>query len=90
MSAMDGLASASKLIETAAKWGHSAIAITDHGVAQAFPEAMESAKKHNIKIIYGMEGYLVDDGIPIVVNGEGKTLDDSFVVFDIETHRIFK
>lgn len=85
MSAMDGITSASKLIETAAKWGHSAIAITDHGVAQAFPEAMDASKKNNIKVIYGMEGYLVDDGVPIVLNGEGKTLDDSFVVFDIET-----
>lgn len=85
MSSMDGLTSASKIIARAAKWGHSAIAITDHGVAQAFPEAMDAAKKHKIKAIYGMEGYLVDDGIPIASNSRGKSFEDKFVVFDIET-----
>lgn len=85
MSSMDGLVSASKLIGRAAKWGHSAIAITDHGVAQAFPEAMDAGKKHNIKIIYGMEGYLVDDGVPIVWNARGRSFKDTFIVFDIET-----
>ncbi|MEG0772313.1 PolC-type DNA polymerase III [Clostridium sp.] len=85
MSSMDGLTSAGKLVARAAKWGHSAIAITDHGVAQAFPEAMEAGKKHNIKLIYGIEGYLVDDGVPIAINSRGKTFNDTFVVFDIET-----
>lgn len=85
MSSMDGLVSASKLIGRAAKWGHSAIAITDHGVAQAFPEAMDAGKKHNIKIIYGMEGYLVDDGVPIAWNARGRSFKDNFIVFDIET-----
>ncbi|MBZ9635813.1 PolC-type DNA polymerase III [Clostridium sp. FP1] len=85
MSAMDGMTPTSKLIERAAKWGHCAVAITDHGVVQAFPEAMDAAKKNNIKIIYGVEGYLVDDGVPIVINNENETLDDCFVVFDIET-----
>lgn len=85
MSSMDGLTSASKLITRAAKWGHSAIAITDHGVAQAFPEAMDAAKKNGIKAIYGMEGYLVDDGVPIAWNSRGKFFEDRFVVFDIET-----
>ena len=59
MSAMDGLTEVSKLVETAERWGHNAVAITDHGVVQAFPEASHVAK--NIKIIYGCEGYLVDD-----------------------------
>ncbi|MCB2355473.1 PolC-type DNA polymerase III [Clostridium estertheticum] len=85
MSAMDGISPASKLVERAAKWGHSAVAITDHGVVQAFPEAMDAAKKNKIKVIYGVEGYLVDDGVPIVINNKGETLDDRFVVFDLET-----
>ncbi|MBK5240912.1 PolC-type DNA polymerase III [Clostridium sp.] len=85
MSAMDGISPASKLVERAAKWGHKAVAITDHGVVQAFPEAMEAAKKNKIKIIYGVEGYLVDDGVPIVINNHNENLDDSFVVFDLET-----
>ncbi|KAA8675026.1 PolC-type DNA polymerase III [Clostridium sp. WLY-B-L2] len=85
MSAMDAVSSASSLIERAARWNHRAIAITDHGVVQAYPEAMEAAKKNNIKVIYGIESYLVDDGVPIVINGEGKTLDDTYVIFDIET-----
>ena len=85
MSAMDGLVSPTNLISTAARWGHKAIAITDHGVAQAFPEAMEAAKKNNIKVIYGMEGYLVDDGVPIAIDADDKNLEDTYVVFDIET-----
>ncbi len=62
MSNMDAVVSASTLIQTAAKWQHPAIAITDHGVVQSFPEAMKAAKKHKIKVIYGMEGYLVENG----------------------------
>ncbi|NLP41878.1 MAG: PolC-type DNA polymerase III [Veillonellaceae bacterium] len=63
MSNMDAVVSAKKLITTAAKWGHDAIAITDHGVVQAFPEAHEVAEKAGIKVIYGMEGYLFDNDI---------------------------
>lgn len=85
MSSMDAVTSASKLIERAAKWGHPAIAITDHGVVQAYPEAMDAAKKHGIKLIYGMEGYLVDNGVPIVINSNNQNIDDIFVVFDLET-----
>jgi DNA polymerase-3 subunit alpha (Gram-positive type) len=70
MSRMDGLSKIDRLIERAAKWGHPAIAITDHGVVQAYPEARAAAKKHGIKLILGIEGYLVDEfkrekGLPI-------------------------
>jgi len=61
MSDMDGVSDAKALIRQAEKWGHPAIAITDHGVVQAFPEAMHAAEKAAIKVIYGCEGYLVDD-----------------------------
>lgn len=63
MSNMDAVVSVKNLISTAAKWGHPAIAITDHGVVQAFPEAHEVAKKSDIKIIYGMEGYLIESDL---------------------------
>ncbi|MBZ4663511.1 MAG: PolC-type polymerase [Caloramator sp.] len=85
MSGMDGVSSATKLIQRAKEWGHKAIAITDHGVVQAFPEAMDAAKKYGVKVIYGVEGYLVDDGEPIVYNPKDCSLDGEFIVFDIET-----
>jgi DNA polymerase III subunit alpha, Gram-positive type len=85
MSAMDGISSTSDLIKRAKEWGHSAIAITDHGVVQAFPEAMEASKKHGIKVIYGVEGYLVDDGEPLVIFAQHQPLNGEFVIFDIET-----
>ena len=85
MSSMDAICSAKSLIERAAKWGHPAIAITDHGVVQAFPEAMGAAKKNGIKVIYGVEGYLVEDEVPIIKDANDKPLSQSFVVFDIET-----
>ncbi|ENK1241954.1 PolC-type DNA polymerase III [Clostridium botulinum] len=85
MSAMDGMTPVSELVKRAAKWGHKAVAITDHGVVQAYPDAMNAAKKSNIKVIYGIEAYLVDDGVPIVSKAEDKTIEDTFVVFDLET-----
>ncbi|MCT4618655.1 MAG: PolC-type DNA polymerase III [Marinisporobacter sp.] len=85
MSAMDGVSSTKSLVKRAKDWGHSAIAITDHGVVQAFPEAMDAAKKHDIKVIYGVEGYLVNDGEPIVINSNDKEINQCYVVFDIET-----
>ncbi|GAA0176884.1 PolC-type DNA polymerase III [Clostridium sediminicola] len=85
MSSMDAITPTSKLVERAAKWGHKAIGITDHGVVQAFPEAMDAGEKHNIKILYGVEAYLVDDGEPIAIKCDKKTINDVFVVFDIET-----
>ena len=61
MSSLDAVTQVDKVIETAARWGHSAVAITDHGVLQAFPEAHNAGKKFGVKIIYGLEGYLVED-----------------------------
>lgn len=60
MSAMDGLVEVEQLMYRVAQWGHGAVAITDHGVVQAFPEAYAAGKKHGVKVIYGMEGYLID------------------------------
>ena len=85
MSAMDGFCSASQLIKRAKDWGHKAIAITDHGVVQAFPEAYETSKKTGVKVLYGVEGYFVNDGAPIVFNEGRFSFDDEIVVFDIET-----
>ena len=85
MSAMDSVAKTDELIKTAAKWGHKAIAITDHGVVQAYPDAYDAGKKNGIKIIYGMEGYLMGDDTKIAYNEKEMSLDGDFVVFDIET-----
>jgi DNA polymerase-3 subunit alpha (Gram-positive type) len=85
MSAMDGFCPASQLIKRAKEWGHKAIAITDHGVVQAFPEAYETAKKAGIKVLYGVEGYFVNDGAPLVLNATARSLMEDMVVFDLET-----
>ncbi len=84
MSAMDGIADAKSYIKTAMRWGHQAIALTDNGVAQAFPDAM-SAAGDDIKVIYGIEGYMIDDEMVIIDQLKPYQLSDSFVVFDIET-----
>ena len=85
MSSMDGMVPVGELVSRAASWGHKAIAITDHGVVQAFPDAMNAGKKNGIKIIYGVEAYLVDDDTDTIVNANDRELDQTFVVFDIET-----
>ncbi|MDR5658225.1 PolC-type DNA polymerase III [Serpentinicella sp. ANB-PHB4] len=85
MSAMDGMSTTKQLIKKAAEWGHKSIAITDHGVVQAYPEAMDAGKKNNIKIIYGIEGYFVNDQISTQQFNDQRSFDDEFVVFDIET-----
>jgi len=89
MSDMDGVAEVKALIQRAHEWGHPAIAITDHGVVQAFPDAnnfLRSLKKDDpFKVIYGVEGYVVDDLTEIAVSATDQTLDDTYVVFDIET-----
>ncbi|MBE7041978.1 MAG: PolC-type DNA polymerase III [Ruminococcaceae bacterium] len=85
MSAMDALAPAKDLVKTAIKWGHKAIAITDHGVLQSFPLAFKAAGDSDIKIIYGVEAYLVNDTLDIVSGVKDATLSDTFIVFDLET-----
>ncbi len=93
MSALDAVTPASKLIERAAKWGHKAIAITDHGVAQAFPEAMNTANKLkknkdnpiDIKIIYGVEDYFVDDSLRVVTGKASEPIEGDIIAFDLET-----
>ncbi len=86
MSAMDGMASPTDLINMAAKWGHPAIAITDHGVVQAFPEAFGAAKKAGIKLIPGCEAYLIDDTVELVKGVDDRLLAGTkYVVFDVET-----
>lgn len=86
MSDMDAVVDVKTMIKRAKSWGHKAIAITDHGVVQSFTEAAHCLDKDDdFKIIYGMEGYLVDDVKDIVENDKGQSLDDACVVFDIET-----
>lgn len=86
MSDMDGVSEVKDLIKQAKAWGHKAIAVTDHGVVQAYPDASHSLDKGDpFKVIYGLEGYLVDDTKEIVVDPKGQSLDDKYVVFDIET-----
>ena len=86
MSDMDGVSDVKDIIKRAKKWGHKAIAITDHGDVQAFPDANHAVSgPDDIKIIYGVEAYIVDDLKGIVTDSRGQSLDDSYVVFDIET-----
>ena len=86
MSQMDAVTPTATLVAQAAKWGHKAVAITDHAVAQSFPEAYSAGKKNGIKILYGVEVNLVDDGVPIAYNDADRILaDDTYVVFDFET-----
>ena len=84
MSAMDATADAADLVAQAAKWGHPAVAITDHGVTQAFPAAFGAAKKHGIKFIPGVEGYLCDL-VPLVTDADSRPLTTPIVVLDFET-----
>ncbi|MFD0049346.1 PolC-type DNA polymerase III [Actinomycetes bacterium NPDC127524] len=86
MSQMDAVTPVAALVAQAKKWGHKAIAITDHAGAQAFPEAFSAGKKNDIKILYGVEANLVDDGVPIAYNSAHRELaEDTYVVFDFET-----
>ncbi|WP_207940129.1 DNA polymerase III, alpha subunit, Gram-positive type [Enterococcus sp. DIV2402] len=86
MSTMDATNNISDLVAQAGKWGHKAIAITDHGGAQAFPDAHQAGKKAGVKIIYGVEANVVDDGVEVAYNAQPVPLTDAtYVVFDVET-----
>lgn len=96
MSDMDGVSECSAIVRRAYEWGHRAIAITDHGVVQAFPDAWheycdikkeckKAGKECDFKVIYGVEAYLVDDLKDMIVHPKGQSLDDTYVVFDLET-----
>ena len=86
MSTMDALPEVEELIATAAKWGHKAVAITDHGNVQSFPHGYKAAKKAGIQLIYGMEANIVEDRVPIVYNEVEMNLSEAtYVVFDVET-----
>ena len=90
MSDMDGMTAPADLIKQAHKWGQKAVAITDHGVAQAFPEAMNTAEAirkedPDFKVLYGTEAYFVNDLVPAVSGESGQSLEGDFICFDLET-----
>ena len=90
MSQMDAVSDAEALVMRAASWGHKAVAITDHGVVQAFPEAMNAAGKAkkkgmDIKVLYGVEAYYVNDSVGVVDGPSEEPFDGEFIVFDTET-----
>lgn len=85
MSAQDAVSDIKTIIKRAASYGHTAIAVTDHGVVQAFPDAAGAARANGIKLIYGVEGYLADDIKPIYRPGGDYPFGGEYVVFDIET-----
>ena len=91
MSTMDALITPQEIVETAIRWGHKAIAVTDHGNVQSFPEVMlalekaEKAGKGELKVLYGMEAYFVNDTARCIFGKEYPSFDDEMVVFDLET-----
>lgn len=86
MSAMDAVTPIGDYVKQAAKWGHKAIAVTDHGGIQCYPDAAKAAKKNGIKMIYGVEANIVNDNVAVVLNPRPEELKTAtFIVFDIET-----
>ncbi|MFX3632955.1 MAG: PolC-type DNA polymerase III [Candidatus Pristimantibacillus sp.] len=86
MSAMDAVTPIDTYVKTAAKWGHKAIAITDHSNIHCYPDAFKSSKKHNIQVLFGLEANVVNDAVPMVLNSRQEQLATTeYVVFDIET-----
>ncbi len=86
MSAMDGMIDPEELVKRAIKWGHRAVAVTDHGVTQAFPAASHVKLPDGFKLLYGCEFFMVDDGTPIITHPpKGPLAETDFVVLDIET-----
>ncbi len=87
MSSLDGVVSATDLVKWAKNLGHEAVAVTDHGVVQAYPEAFSAGKKYGLKVLYGVEAYLIDTGQTVVYRPTGDLLTDdtTYVIFDTET-----
>lgn len=86
MSTMDAVTPVDTYIKTAAKWGHPAIAVTDHANVQCYPDAYKAAKKNGIKVLFGVEANVVNDAVPMVLNARVEDLQTAeYVVFDIET-----
>lgn len=86
MSDMDGVSEVKDIVKRAVRWGHKAIAITDHGDVQAFPDANHAiSPEDDFKVIYGVEAYLVDDLKDVITNSRNQSLSDTYVVFDLET-----
>ncbi|THF81229.1 PolC-type DNA polymerase III [Cohnella fermenti] len=86
MSTMDAVTPVDAYIKTAAKWGHKAIAVSDHANVQCFPDAAKAGKKNGIKVMFGVEANVVNDSVPMVLNPREEALmDATYVVFDIET-----
>ena len=90
MSMMDGVSETADIVKTAYKWGHKAIAITDHGVVQAFPDAINAVEDirkggADFKVIYGVEAYFVNDSVEAITGGDDTPFDGEFIVFDTET-----
>ena len=86
MSTMDGMNGSAELAKLAHAWGHRAMAITDHGIVQGFPDAMYASEKwDDFRMIYGLEAYFVNDMVGAVKGGARQEFDGEFVVFDLET-----
>jgi len=86
MSTMDAVSDIKEYVKLAAKWGHKAIAVTDHAAVQAFPEADHAAHKHGIKILYGVEANVVNDSVPVVLMPDDRPLEGAtYVIYDVET-----
>lgn len=89
MSTMDALIPPDVAVKTAHKWGHKAVAITDHGNVQGFPEAMIAAEKLGMKVIYGIEAYFVNNAARVIYGNYDGGFDDELIVFDLETTGLF-
>lgn len=86
MSTMDAVTPVDQYIKRAAKWGHKAIAVTDHSDIQSFPDANKAAKKYGIQVLYGVEANVVNDAVPMVLNSVDLDMREAtYIVFDVET-----